>query len=84
MQKNAQFLQNHVVIASFIPHSLLRLQSKGDPGLTPGTDELDCQIPGSPEITTISAAMTDKVHTETRVCVCVCVTPKHFFLYNQS
>merc|ERR1712048_116451 len=35
--------------------------SKGDPGLTPGTDELDCEIPGSPEITTISAAMSDKV-----------------------
>merc|ERR1719265_1803475 len=41
--------------------AMVTLKAKGDPGLTPGTDELDCEIPGSPEITTISAAMSDKV-----------------------
>ena len=43
------------------------LKAKGDPGLTPGTDELDCEIPGS-DVTTISAAMSDAVSAA--MCVC--------------
>jgi long-chain-fatty-acid--CoA ligase ACSBG len=38
--------------------AMVTLKAKGNPGETQGTDELDCEIPGS-DVTTISAAMSD-------------------------
>lgn len=43
--------------------AMVTLKAKGNPGETAGTDELDCQIPGS-DVTTISEAMTDPVTIE--------------------